>query len=414
MNGIEQATDRNVIKSISSSKFENRKVKSIFEIKTHLIRYGDDFLIITNSNKYFELYIKNVKFFLEIRGLKINEDKTKIVAMDNNSSVSSFNFLGYTFYKYRSPHHSNIFTRWNQIRNNKVVTVVQRDNIILFRRKISKLIKDNQNRSAYELIKILNPVIHGWANYYRLGNCAGIFAMIDSYIFRRVQHWLKRKYNKKISLHKLNLIYYITNTQEPNIKAKKYFKDHIEKYSKKTSRKVNQSKIKNKAFKMIIGTENFVTSPVKRAWHFHGYYGEKINWLNFLLLLHKRTPVIVTVLPPKARECNPYINDRPHKDYVFKIVKSRSREDSVFDKLWIRQKGRCEQCNHLIKWSYLSTVGYSATEIVDTHEIHHILPKAAGGTNDLKNLSLLHKKCHVDLHSKQGYLKQTELLYKTK
>jgi RNA-directed DNA polymerase len=100
LNGIEQATDRNTIKSISS-----------FKIKTHLIRYADDFLIISNSNKYFEFYIKNVKFFLEIRGLKINEDKTKIIAMDNNSGVSSFNFLGYTFYKFRSPHHSKIFTR---------------------------------------------------------------------------------------------------------------------------------------------------------------------------------------------------------------------------------------------------------------------------------------------------------------
>jgi RNA-directed DNA polymerase len=111
LNGIEQATDRNTIKSILSSKFENRKGKSSFEIKTHLIRYADEFLIITNSNKYFKFYIKNVKFFLEIRGLKINEDKTKIIAMDNNSGVSSFNFLGYTFYKFRSPHHSKIFTR---------------------------------------------------------------------------------------------------------------------------------------------------------------------------------------------------------------------------------------------------------------------------------------------------------------
>jgi hypothetical protein len=57
--------------------------------------------------------------------------------------------------------------------------------------------------------------------------------MIDSYIFRRIQHWLTRKYNKKISLHKLNLIYYVTNTQEPKIKAKKYFKSQIEKCSKK-------------------------------------------------------------------------------------------------------------------------------------------------------------------------------------
>jgi RNA-directed DNA polymerase len=111
LNGIEQATDRNTIKSISSSKLENQKVKSSFDIKTHLIRYADDFLIITNSNKYFESYIKNVKYFLEIRGLKINEDKTKIIAMDNNSKVSGFNFLGYTFYKFRSPHHSKIFTR---------------------------------------------------------------------------------------------------------------------------------------------------------------------------------------------------------------------------------------------------------------------------------------------------------------
>jgi 5-methylcytosine-specific restriction endonuclease McrA len=165
---------------------------------------------------------------------------------------------------------------------------------------------------------------------------------------------------------------------------------------------------------MMIGTENFITSPVKRAWHFHECYKEKVNWLNFLLLLHNRTPVINVALSSKARECNPCINDKLYKDYVFKIVKAKSRKDSIFDKLLIKQKALCEQCNHLIKWSYLSTAGDSDYELVDTHEIHHILSKAVGGTDNLKNLSLLHKKCHAELHSKQGHLKQTKLLYRTK
>jgi hypothetical protein len=84
---------------------------------------------------------------------------------------------------------------------------------------------------------------------------------------------------------------------------------------------------------MMMGTENFATSPVKRAWHFHGCYKEKINWLNILLLLHNRTPVIVAALSSKARESNPYIDDKLYKDYAFKIIKARSRKDSIFDKL---------------------------------------------------------------------------------
>ena len=53
-----------------------------------------------------------------------------------------------------------------------------------------------------------------------------------------------------------------------------------------------------------------------------------------------------------------------------------------------REMAKCQLC------SKKSTKGNS-------FRIHHIIPKKEGGTNKANNLSLLHEKCHVKLHSKK-------------
>ena len=58
-------------------------------------------------------------------------------------------------------------------------------------------------------------------------------------------------------------------------------------------------------------------------------------------------------------------------------------------KLWKLQDGICKQCSNLI---------VEPREV----DIHHVIPRALGGTNALSNLMLLHEHCHyqqVDSHS---------------
>jgi RNA-directed DNA polymerase len=54
-------------------------------------------------------------------------------------------------------------------------------------------------------------------------------------------------------------------------------------------------------------------------------------------------------------------------------------------KLLITQKGNCSVCN-------------SCINLEDVTDIHHIIPKSKGGKNEFKNLTLIHKHCHHQVH----------------
>ncbi|MCU0835994.1 MAG: HNH endonuclease [Chromatiaceae bacterium] len=53
--------------------------------------------------------------------------------------------------------------------------------------------------------------------------------------------------------------------------------------------------------------------------------------------------------------------------------------------LWNRQEGHCPQC------------GQAISKATGWH-VHHVVPKALGGSDKPHNLSLLHPNCHRQLH----------------
>ncbi len=63
--------------------------------------------------------------------------------------------------------------------------------------KVRDIIKSMRMVSAEVLIRKLNPVIRGWANYHRFGASKNIFAHIDWMIHNMLLRWAKRKHSKK-------------------------------------------------------------------------------------------------------------------------------------------------------------------------------------------------------------------------
>jgi RNA-directed DNA polymerase len=52
-------------------------------------------------------------------------------------------------------------------------------------------------RSAETLIQKVNPILRGWANYFRIGVAADTFNSIDSYLFKLQGRWMKRQHPTK-------------------------------------------------------------------------------------------------------------------------------------------------------------------------------------------------------------------------
>lgn len=105
---------------------------------------------------------KDIEKFLNIRGLELSKEKTHITNIRDG-----FDFLGFNFRKYP---------------NDKVIVTPTKDGIKSFKSKIKEIFKKYNSSSLTMLITKLNPLLRGWANYYRFVNSKVIFSKLDSYI----------------------------------------------------------------------------------------------------------------------------------------------------------------------------------------------------------------------------------------
>ena len=160
-----------------------RKLKEAFteklgyNPKVNLIRYCDDFIVTGCSE---ELLIQQVRpcveEFLSERGLTLSPHKTRVTHIDEG-----FDFLGFNLRKY----------------SGKLLTMPSQKNIQQLIDKIRLLIKANRQARTSSLIRVLNPVLKGWCNYYRHGVSKKVFTRINAILFRMVWRWVCRRHPNK-------------------------------------------------------------------------------------------------------------------------------------------------------------------------------------------------------------------------
>ena len=146
--------------------------------KANLVRFADDFIITGSSKELLEKEIKPlVEQFMKERGLELSQERTKITHI-----TTGFDFLGQNIRKYQ---------------DGKVLVKPSKKNVKTFLTTIRKLIKENAQASAGNLIVQLNPKIRGWANYHRHVSSKQTFVKVDDAIFRALWQWAKRRHPKK-------------------------------------------------------------------------------------------------------------------------------------------------------------------------------------------------------------------------
>ena len=142
--------------------------------KVHTVRYADDFIITGNSRETLEQKVKPavVKFLAE-RGLTLSEEKTVITHIDQG-----FDFLGFNVRKY----------------NGKLLIKPSKKSVKAFLVSMRSLIKSNPTIKTDSLIRLLNPKLRGWANYYRHVVSKKTFCKVDGAIFKALWRWTRRRH----------------------------------------------------------------------------------------------------------------------------------------------------------------------------------------------------------------------------
>ncbi len=116
-----------------------------------------------------------IERFLFERGLQLSPEKTKITHI-----TEGFDFLGQNIRMYS---------------RNKLLIRPSKDSIISVKNKLKEIIVKHRGSQAAVLIRNLNPVITGWANYHRKACAKKTFYKLDRILWRNIWNWARRRHN---------------------------------------------------------------------------------------------------------------------------------------------------------------------------------------------------------------------------
>ena len=154
-------------------KHNNREIT----FKVNMIRYADDFVITGVSKELLRDEVTPlVESFLNSRGLELSKEKTRITHIGEG-----FDFLGQNIRKY----------------GDKLLIRPSKRNVKQFLETVRRLVKERKTVRQESLIRKLNPVILGWANYHRYWASSSTFAKTSHWIWKTLWKWAKRRHPNK-------------------------------------------------------------------------------------------------------------------------------------------------------------------------------------------------------------------------
>ena len=141
-----------------------------------LIRYADDLLALCHTRQQALEVKARLAAWLAPRGLAFNEDKTRVVSL-----AEGLDFLGFSVRRYRG----------------KLLIKPSKQAVRRIRKRLRDELRSLRGSNAVAVIKRLNPIIRGWANYYRTHVAAEIFDKLDQYLWRLTYKWARFSHANK-------------------------------------------------------------------------------------------------------------------------------------------------------------------------------------------------------------------------
>ncbi|SOY50959.1 group II intron reverse transcriptase/maturase [Cupriavidus taiwanensis] len=308
LNGLERQLVASFEKKLGVAK--TRK------LKVNVVRYADDFVITGTTPEILQNEVKPwVEQFLAVRGLTLSTEKTRIVNI-----ADGFDFLGWNFRKY----------------SGTLLIKPSRKNVQTFYRKVKDVISANKTVKQSELIRLLNPMLRGWAQYHRAVVAKAAFNRLGHDIFRALWRWAKRRHPGK----------------KADWVRKKYFGSVGQR-----SWVFGTTVVKDVDSEVWVELYSLASTPIQRHKKIRGDY-------------------------------NPF--DPAQEVYGETLRQERLLDSMAHRKQWIKlymsQRGLCALCQ------------CKMTKDTGWHD-HHIEYRVRGGSDGLRNRVLLHPNCHVQVHN---------------
>lgn len=148
-----------------------------------VVRYADDFVVFCESREEAEEVITMLQAWLAERGLRLSIDKTRIIHL-----TEGFDFLGFTIRHYRNQHTRSGY---------KLLITPSKAAVLRIRAALRDAWQELRGKNVPAILRRLNPIIRGWANYFRIGVSSHTFNALDDWMFHRQVRYVKRSHPSK-------------------------------------------------------------------------------------------------------------------------------------------------------------------------------------------------------------------------
>lgn len=164
-----------------------------------LIRYADDFVILHEDLQVAQQCQDVITSWLKLMGLELKPSKTRIVhTLERvNEQPADFDFLGFNIRQYVAGKSKEDRTTNGQGLGYRTSIQPSKEAVRRHVQALREIIDENKNASQENLIRQLNPIITGWANYYHTVVSSKIFSKLDHILFLMLWAWAKRRHPNK-------------------------------------------------------------------------------------------------------------------------------------------------------------------------------------------------------------------------
>lgn len=231
-----------------------------------------------------------------------------------------FDFLGWNFKRY----------------SGKIITKPSKKNAKAFYEKLRKTIGENLSTKQENLIRLLNPMLRGWAQYHKPVSAKEAFSTMESLLYWRLRRWTMRRHPHKNNVW-LRDKYWHPIGERSEVFAAKITKDDG-----------------SKGWAQLYALQG---TAIERHRKIKGTY-------------HPYDP-----------KCEAYGEELRQERMCSNIGYQRK-----IATLYTEQKGLCAHC------------GFEMYMDTGWHD-HHIQYRVDGGSDALGNRVLLHPNCHAQVHS---------------
>lgn len=135
--------------------------------------------------------------------------------------------------------------------------------------------------------------------------------------------------------------------------------------------------------------------------YYHKYGGNNWAFYDDSRPIGQNNQVLIRMANTKiTRHPKPKLDKNPYLDREYFIKRNLTigarNLSGKFKNIWKSQEGKCPYCNKAI-----------SIDEPDNYTVHHITPKAWGGSDKPSNLIYMHTECHRMYHSNNGVVRKT-------